>query len=367
MKTPALIVLALAATALAACGKPAEATKPQAKAVAPTADPPNESGDQRAEAAARTLIGERAPPLKLRTIDGKTIDLAKSLGGKPIYLKFWATWCVPCREQMPHFEHAYETLGKDVEVVAINTNLNETLDGVKAYRKAHGLKMPIVIDDGRLGSALNLRVTPTHVLIDRTGHIVYVGHSADAKLDGALQGLRASTAQIVADQDKTAAPVTTAIPASARTSAGQTFPFADPQGRRKTVLVFFATWCEDYLKDSQPAASRQCKSIREQADRLAGPGEVRLIGVASGLWTNAHDLKDYETQNKVHIPITLDASGDLFRAFHVTRSPTVVVLGPDGRESKRYVGEAVVGASKALAAKATARNGAASPALTAPS
>jgi thiol-disulfide isomerase/thioredoxin len=165
MKTAPLIVLAVAATALAACSGPAEAPKPQAqaqaKAVAPAADPPKETGDQRAEGAGRTLIGERAPPLRLRTIDGKTIDLAKSLGGKPVYLKFWATWCVPCREQMPHFERAYETLGKDVEVVAINTNLNETLAGVKAYRKEHGLKMPIVIDDGRLSSALNLRVTPT--------------------------------------------------------------------------------------------------------------------------------------------------------------------------------------------------------------
>lgn len=360
MKTPLLIVLALAAAALAACGRPAEAPKPQAQAKAAVADPPDETGDQRAEGAGRSLIGKRAPPLKLRTIDGKTIDLAKSLGGKPVYLKFWATWCVPCREQMPHFEHAYESLGKDLEVVAINTNLNETLDGVKAYRKEHGLKMPIVIDDGRLASALNLRVTPTHVLIDRTGHIVYVGHSADAKLDAALQGLRSSTPGNVADQDKTAAPVTAAVPASARTSAGQTFPFADPQGRRETALVFFASWCEDYLKDSQPASSRQCRSIREQADQLAGRGEVRLMGVASGLWTNVRDLKDYEAQNKVRIPITLDASGDLFRAFHVTRSPTVVVLGPDGRERKRYVGEAVTGVSKALAAQATARNGAAS-------
>jgi hypothetical protein len=142
--------------------------------------------------------------------------------------------------------------------------------------------------------------------------------------------------------------VTATLPASAQTSAGQTFPFADPQGRLETALVFFAPWCEDYLKDSQPAASRQCKSIREQADQLAGSGGVRVMGVASGLWTNARDLKDYETQNKVRIPITLDASGDLFRAFHVTRSPTVVVLGPDGRETKRYVGEAVVGVSKAI-------------------
>jgi hypothetical protein len=113
--------------------------------------------------------------------------------------------------------------------------------------------------------------------------------------------------------------------------------------------VFFVPWCEDYLKDSQPAAARQCKSAREQADQLAAAGRVRLMGVASGLWTNARDMADYQAQNRPRIPLTLDASGQLFRAFHVTKWPTVVVLGPDGREAKRYVGEQVAGFSRSLA------------------
>ncbi len=362
MNTPLTVRAAaaiLTAATVAACHQQAtrQAAKPAAQAQAQphASDPPKETGDQRAEAAGKALIGERAPPLKLRTIDGKTIDLAKTLGGKPVYLKFWATWCVPCREQMPHFEHAYETLGNDVQVVAVNTNFNETLDGVKAYRKEHRLKMPIVIDDGQLGAALNLRVTPTHVLIDRTGHIVYVGHSADAKLDTALESLRSSAPETVAapiaKRDRTAAPVQAAAPTSALTASGQSFAFADPQGRLKTALVFFVPWCEDYLKDSQPAASKQCRSAREQADRLADAGGVRLMGVASGLWTNARDVADYQAQTKTRIPLTLDASGDLFRAFHVTKWPTVVVLGPDGKEVKRYVGDRVAGFSKAFNAK----------------
>ena len=70
----------------------------------------DESGQGRAQAAGRPLIGLAGPDLALKTIDGKTIDLAKLYGRKPVYLKFWATWCVPCREQMPGFEHDYETL-----------------------------------------------------------------------------------------------------------------------------------------------------------------------------------------------------------------------------------------------------------------
>jgi thiol-disulfide isomerase/thioredoxin len=61
------------------------------------------SGQQRAQEAGRALIGSPAPPLVLKTIDGETIDLGGLYGKKAVYLKFWATWCVPCRQQMPHF------------------------------------------------------------------------------------------------------------------------------------------------------------------------------------------------------------------------------------------------------------------------
>jgi thiol-disulfide isomerase/thioredoxin len=346
MRSPLILIAALA---LAACGRPAEAPAAKSDAAAATIETAADTGDQRAQAAGRALIGAHAPELALRTIDGEPIDLAAAYDRKPVYLKFWATWCVPCREQMPHFERAFETLGQDVAVIAVNTNFNETVEGVKAYREKHGLKMPIVIDDGRLASALKLRVTPTHVLVDRTGRIVFVGHSADKALDDALQALKAPAAEAVAP-GRTAAPVAPAVQTAAVTATGERFPFADPAGRKPTALVFFASWCEGYLKDSQPDASAQCRSAREQADRLAAGGGVRLIGVASGLWANRADLADYATQNRVAVPLTLDASGDLFRGFGVTRSPTIVVLGPDGRELRRFTGAEVAGFSQWLEA-----------------
>jgi thiol-disulfide isomerase/thioredoxin len=56
-----------------------------------------QEGEQRAEAVGHTLIGSPAPRMVLKTIDGETIDLGKLYGKKAVYLKFWATWCVPCR------------------------------------------------------------------------------------------------------------------------------------------------------------------------------------------------------------------------------------------------------------------------------
>ena len=79
-----------------------------------------ETGEQHAQAAARGLVGTPAPRLVLKTIDGQTIDLASYYGKKAVYLKFWATWCVPCREQMPHLKHVYEQAGSDMEVIAVD-------------------------------------------------------------------------------------------------------------------------------------------------------------------------------------------------------------------------------------------------------
>jgi quercetin dioxygenase-like cupin family protein len=91
----------------------------------------DESGQSRAQAAGRPLLALPGPDLVLKTIDGKTIDLAKLCGRKPVYLKFWATWCVPCREQMPGFEHDYETLGDRIAFIAVNAGFNDTESAVR--------------------------------------------------------------------------------------------------------------------------------------------------------------------------------------------------------------------------------------------
>ena len=148
------------------------------------------TGQERAEAAGKGLVGSPAPRAVVKTIDGDTIDLGALYGKKAVYLKFWATWCVPCRQQMPHFEHTYETAGPDLAVIAIDVGFNESLEEIQRYRRALGITMPIILDDGQLGGAFNLRVTPQHIVIGRDGRIQYVGHLADARLDAALVAAR---------------------------------------------------------------------------------------------------------------------------------------------------------------------------------
>jgi thiol-disulfide isomerase/thioredoxin len=306
------------------------------------------TGQQRAQSAGRSLLGTRAPRRVVTTIDGDVIDLGSLYGKKAVYLKFWATWCVPCREQMPHFEHAYETAGSDLAVIAIDVGFNDSVDAVRAYRKKLGITMPIVFDDGSLGSAFHLRVTPTHVVIGRDGRVLYVGHLADKELDDALLAARAGTPALPARHagavakdslpvDSRPVEIGDLLPdRSLRTLDGRRFDLRRGDTPQKlTILVFLSPWCESYLAASRPQAAASCRSMRSQFTDLAVDPGVRWLGIASGLWANSADLSKYRTENKVTIPLTLDASGDVFRTFRVNDVPTVLIADARGRVVRR--------------------------------
>jgi quercetin dioxygenase-like cupin family protein/thiol-disulfide isomerase/thioredoxin len=296
----------------------------------------DESGQSRAQAAGRPLLALPGPDLVLKTIDGKTIDLPKLYGRKPVYLKFWATWCVPCREQMPGFEHDYETLGDRIAFIAVNAGFNDTESAVRQVQREAGMRMPIVIDDGRLAAELNLRVTPQHVLIGRDGRILYIGHLADERLHEAMQEALREAPRTTAGREIPAAAVfgvgDTPRDLTAITTIGEAFPLVGPSpDARPRALVFFSPWCESYLAKSRPAASQACRRVREEINNLAPRSDARWLGIASGLWASAKDLADYQKEPGTPVPLTLDASGRLFRAFGVRDVPTVVLLDAQGR------------------------------------
>ena len=319
------------------------------------------TGQQRAQQAGRAILGSPAPRLTLNTIDGDVIDLGSLYGKKAVYLKFWATWCVPCRQQMPHFEHAYETAGADLAVIAVDVGFNDSIEAIRAYRKKLGITMPIVFDDGSLGAAFHLRVTPTHIVIGRDGRIRYVGHLADQELEAALAGARAAvhapdaggthgaaTAhKVVAHDDLPPIGVGDLLPKrSLHTLDGQRFEFQHGAAQHElTVLVFLSPWCESYLATTRPEVSAACRSAREQFSALATDPRLRWLGIASGLWANAEDLRQYRAEYKVTIPLTLDASGEVFRAFRVNDVPTVLIADTDGRVVRRIEGSATQDAS----------------------
>ena len=299
-----------------------------------------EDGAARAARAGQPLIGQPAPAAILRTLDGRTIDLAARYGRKPVYLKFWATWCAPCLQQMPGFERIYRQYGKRIDVIAVNTGFGDTDADVRIYRARHGLTMPIALDDGRLGRRLNLRVTPQHVLIGVDGRIAYVGHLDDAALHAALERVAAESpagAPPVALAPQASAPrvfrVGDKVEGIALTTLDDTpVPVGTPG--RPRALVFFSPWCESYLRASRPATSRACGRVRAEATRLSKQGGVDWLAVAAPLWTSPAELADYGKAHPGTPRLALDRDGAAFAAFGIRAIPSVVLLDAAGRVAR---------------------------------
>jgi len=108
-------------------------------------------------------------------LSGNEIQIAGNIE-KPLYLKFWATWCGGCLKQMPHLQKIYEAHIDELDVIAINIGLNDSVEQIVRVQKRFELTMPIVFDElGDISRSFDIEVTPYSVLIDRKGNIVYRG------------------------------------------------------------------------------------------------------------------------------------------------------------------------------------------------
>lgn len=295
-------------------------------------------------AARQGVVGMHAPALRLTTIDGDQINLADLYGKKAVYLKFWATWCTPCRAQMPHFENVYQHAGSDLAVIALNAGFSETLQDIKDYRKTLNIHMPIVVDDGSLAGLFNLRITPQHVVIGKDGIVKYVGNRADAELDAILErereapGGQFKAAAFEASRDHLK--VGDRLPDETLTiAAGGSIALRDAAASRGTVLVFMIPWCESYLGPARPKSGTACREVREQIESLKSRyAGFRWLGISSGIWTSPKDLLSYASESKVSLALTLDDRGRLFRRFGVMTVPTVVVADARGTIVRRFEG-----------------------------
>jgi thiol-disulfide isomerase/thioredoxin len=108
------------------------------------------------------------PPLALKDLNGKTWELS-ALQGRAVLLNFWATWCEPCREEMP----SLQTLAQRHEgegLLVLMVNYRESVTAIKRFLERVPLSMPVLLDaDGTAARAWTSRVFPTTVLIDRSG------------------------------------------------------------------------------------------------------------------------------------------------------------------------------------------------------
>lgn len=91
-------------------------------------------------------VGEMAPDFALETLDGKKVHLS-DFRGKKIILNFWATWCPPCKKEMPEMQAFYEKHHSEIEVIGINvTGLEHRLSDVEKYIQKNSYTYPILLD-----------------------------------------------------------------------------------------------------------------------------------------------------------------------------------------------------------------------------
>lgn len=151
-------------------GLPAAASSPQGGLAVPGADGP-------------------APDFELETLSGDSVRLSE-LRGKPVLINFWATWCGPCRLEMPMIQARYSANKDKFTVLAVN--FDEPVETVRPYVQELGLTFPVLLDPGGAVQQLyRVRGYPTSVLVDADGivRIRHIGIMSEKQLDNYLSQL----------------------------------------------------------------------------------------------------------------------------------------------------------------------------------
>lgn len=170
----------------------------QSQTVVPTATiavaPTGESAIQLGQS---VRVGQPAPDFTLQDLHRQTQRLS-DYRGSVVLVNFWATWCPPCRIEMPTLQAVYEKLGdQGLIVLGLNWTQVDTPQQVEPYVESLGVTFPILLDpDGHVADSIYpLQGLPTSIIIDRAGVVqqISIGPLPADKLETQLQALLGTT------------------------------------------------------------------------------------------------------------------------------------------------------------------------------
>lgn len=122
------------------------------------------------------LLSKTAPDFSLAALDARTISLANYKGKKKVVLSYWASWCLPCRAEMPElrdFYKRYHREDSDFEILAVS--LDDDTKDAEDYATAEKLPFPVLLDPrGRVANSYSVDGIPTLFVIDKDGKVTYV-------------------------------------------------------------------------------------------------------------------------------------------------------------------------------------------------
>lgn len=190
-----------------------------------------------------------APDFTLAQLKGEPLTLS-ALRGKPTLINFWATWCPPCRRELPALQAAYGAYKDKIGFIAVN--VKEDPATVTALVQELGLNFPIALDpDGQVSNiAYEVRGLPTTVFVDANGVVTarHIGPLDEAAINGYLKPLLAAEAERAEGSNQeesplplsTSAPLLPSAPDFTLTAAnGETISLQDYRTKSHVALVFY--------------------------------------------------------------------------------------------------------------------------------
>ncbi|MFM8551027.1 MAG: TlpA family protein disulfide reductase [Nitrospiraceae bacterium] len=119
----------------------------------------------------RGAAGREMPPFVLPSLHGQAVR-SSDLKGKVVVLNFWATWCGPCKDEMPALDRLRKHFdAQDVAVLTVTTDVQR--EGIAGFLRELALSLPVLLDESReVSDAFTVRGLPTTVVIDRDGKLV---------------------------------------------------------------------------------------------------------------------------------------------------------------------------------------------------
>jgi cytochrome c-type biogenesis protein len=157
---------------------------------------PQISDSDTGTSSSKAAKGKLAPEITLNDLNGQTVKLS-DYRGKIVILNFWASWCPPCKSEMPELNKAAQEFASGTDAVLLTVNLTdgsrETVDLARNYIVSNKYTMSVLLDtQGRAANAYNITSIPTTYIIDKQGVIInyIVGPTTKDALNGFVSQLK---------------------------------------------------------------------------------------------------------------------------------------------------------------------------------
>jgi len=134
-----------------------------------------------------TPRGSTAPDARLALLDGGATRISDGRG-RPQVIAFWATWCPPCREELPGLERVFQRYRERARFLAVSVEGEDAAALVRAYAREHRLTLPMALDSGEASAAYHVDNIPQLVIVDGDGKVaeIFRGLHDERELTAAL-------------------------------------------------------------------------------------------------------------------------------------------------------------------------------------